>query len=131
LRRREDLARASCSAVKAGGSSTASVDKHVGIGEEAADNLPMAMLPGGSWFGFAIEAQAGLEKRWAMSLTRTQSGVRLSNYVKCRCGEGGCEKHGLSPCRFFCFFCNHAFIVLGTKSLTLLGGSCSVRYSDS
>ena len=33
---------------------------------------------------------------WAMGLTRTQSGEKLSLYVKCRGGEEVCEKRVLS-----------------------------------
>ena len=58
---------------------------------------------------------------WARGLIRTQSGVKLRLYVKCREGEEVCGKRDcLSPCHFFFFsfsFCNHAFLVLGTKSL--------------
>jgi len=39
-----------------------------------------------------------------MGLIRTQSGVKLRKYVKCRGGEEVCEKRGLSPCHFFLFF---------------------------
>ena len=49
FRRRELLAMASCSAMKAWGQSTASVDERVGRGEEAANSLPKVVLLGGSW----------------------------------------------------------------------------------
>jgi len=48
-------------------------------------------------------------------LIRTQSGVKLRLYVKCRGGEEVGEKRVLSLGRFFFFFCNHAFIVFRYK----------------
>jgi len=47
-----------------------------------------------------------VEEKWERVLIRTQSGVELRLYVKCRGGEGVCEKRGLSlgPFCFFVFF---------------------------
>jgi len=59
------------------------------------------------------------EEKWARGLFRTQSGVKLRLYVRCRGGEEVCEKRVLSLSRFLFFFCNHALFVLGTKSLML------------
>jgi len=36
----------------------------------------------------------GVEEKWARVLFRTQSGVELRLYVKCRGGEEVCEKRG-------------------------------------
>jgi len=42
---------------------------------------------------------------WARGLIRTQSGVKLRLYVKCREGEEVCGKRDcLSSCHFFFFF---------------------------
>jgi len=72
------------------------------------------------------------EERWASGLIRTQSGVKLRLYVKCRVGEKVCEKRVPIPwliflifLLFFIFFCNQIVIMFkGTKD------SCSVSYGD-
>jgi len=51
-------------------------------------------------------------------LFRTQSGVELSLYVKCRGGEEVCEKRVQSlGCFFLFFFVIMCSLFLGTKSL--------------
>ena len=72
---------------------------------EVGEGLPSGT--GGAW------------EKWARGLIRTQSGVKLRLYVKCRGAEEVCEKRGLFLGRFFFsfFFCYHALFVLGTKSL--------------
>jgi len=49
-------------------------------------------------------------------LIPTQSGVRLTLYVKCRGGEEVCGKRAYLLVIFFSFFfCNHVFIVFRYK----------------
>jgi len=65
-----------------------------GRGELRAESLPKAAFPGGRLCGFAMAARSW--EKWARVLFRTQSGVELRLYVKCRGGEEVCEKRVLS-----------------------------------
>jgi len=69
-------------------------------GELRAESQPKAAFPGGRLWGFAM-GTSGRGKKWERGLIRTQSGVELRLYVKCRGGEEVCEKRVLSLGRFF------------------------------
>ena len=80
-----------------------------------AESLPKAAFRGGRLWGFAM-ATSERGTKWERGLIRTQSGVELRLYVKCRGGEKVCEKRVLSLGRFFSFF----FFFFVIKSLLCL-----------
>jgi len=66
-------------------------------------------------------------RKWAMCLTGTQSGVRLWQYVKCRGGEGGCEK----PVSYLLVhFCSSLFCDIMCYLCQVQKALCSVSYEE-